>query len=111
QFTSGEIGIAVADEHDISVQTTVAVERAGGFDGGAELVVGTDQRERGRGGEELGVRSGGEEFVRVLRVQDFARRLVGRFVGRLARRKRNNFDSPEAAGQVGSAEDSGNAIL
>jgi len=79
--------------------------------GGAELVVGPDQRERGSGGEELGVRSGGEEFVRVLRIQDFARRLVGRFVGRFARRKRNNFDSPEATGEIGSAEDSGNAIL
>ena len=107
KFASGEIGIAVADEDEISVQTAVAVERTGGFDGGAELVVGPDQRQRGSGGEELGVRSGRKEFVGVVRVQRFARRLVGRFVGRATR---DNFDSPEAAGQIGSAEDSGNAI-
>ena len=51
KFASGEIGIAVADQNEISVEAAVAVERAGGFDGGAELVVGTDQRERGGGGE------------------------------------------------------------
>src|ERR1019366_5808630 len=103
QFASGEIGIAVADKDEISVQAAVAVESAAGFDGGAELVVGTDQGERGGGGEELGVRSGREELVGVLGVQRFARRFAGR--------QRNYFDSPEAAGEIGGAEHSGDAIL
>ena len=77
EFASGEIGIAVADEDEISVQPAVAVESAGGFYGGAELVVGADQGERSGGGKELGVRSGREELVGVLGVQRFARRLAG----------------------------------
>jgi hypothetical protein len=89
----------VADEDEISVEAAVAVESAGGFDGGAELVVGADQRERGGGGEELGVRRGREELVGVLRVQ------------RLPVESRNDFDSPEAAGQIGGAQDGGDAIL
>ena len=98
EFASGEIGIAVADKHEISVKAAVAVESAGGFDGGAELVVGTDQGQRGGSCEELGVRSGREELVGVLRVQRFARR------------ERNYFDSPEAAGEIGGAQHTGNAI-
>ena len=73
----GTSWIAVADEDEISVQAAVAVESAGGFYGGAELVVGADQGERSGGGEKLGVRSGREELVGVLGVQRFARRLAG----------------------------------
>ena len=40
KFASREIGIAVADKNQISVKAAVAVESAGGFDSGAELVVG-----------------------------------------------------------------------
>jgi len=78
----------MADKNEISVQPAVAVERTGGFDGGAEFVIGTDQGERGRGGEELRIRSGREELVGVLRVQ------------RLAGCQRNDFDSPESPRQV-----------
>ncbi len=83
QFASRKIGIAVANEDEISVETAVAVERAGGFDGGAEFVIGADQRQRGGGGEELGVRSGREKLVGVLRVQRLARFCVGVRVKRL----------------------------
>ena len=102
EFASGKIGIAVADQDKVSVEAAVAVERAGGFNGGAELVVRTNQRERGGGGEKLGVRCGREELVGVLRVQG----LAGRFVGR----QRDDFDSPEAASKIGCAEHTGNAI-
>ena len=99
EFASREIGITAADEDEISVKAAVAIESAGGLDGGAELVIGTDQGERGGGGEQLGVRSGCEELVGILGVQRFARR------------ERNDFDSPEAAGEIGRAEHAGNAIL
>src|SRR4029077_18838212 len=55
EFASREIRITTADEDEISIKTAVAVESAGGLDGGAELVIGTDQGERGGCGKQLGV--------------------------------------------------------
>ena len=101
-FTTGAALAAVADEDEISVQPTVAVESASGFDRSVELVIGTDQGKRGGGSEELGVRSGCEKLVGVLCVQRLARRFAGR--------QRTYFDSPEAAGKIGGAEHRGNAI-
>ena len=90
----------MADQDQVSIEPAVAVERASGFDGGAEFVVGTDQGERGGRGEELGVGGRSKELVGVLRVQRFT-----------ASRQRNDFDSPEAAGKIGRAEHTGDAFL
>jgi len=46
KFAPRKVGVAMADKNEISVQPAVAVERTGGFDGGAEFVIGTDQGER-----------------------------------------------------------------
>src|SRR5258706_16012964 len=47
KFASGEIGVAVSDQQEISIEPTVTVERGSSFDGGAKLVLRTDQRQCG----------------------------------------------------------------
>jgi len=58
----------MADQQQVAVKTPVTVERAGRFNGGAELVIRTDQRERSRSREQLGIGSWSEEFVGIERV-------------------------------------------
>src|SRR2546425_7686499 len=99
QFASGKIRIATSDQEQVAVQPSIAVERAGGFDGRAELIIGTNQRERRRNREELGVRSWSEEFVGIEGVQSFA---CG---------ERCDLNAPEPARQVGCGEHACNSFL
>ena len=99
QLAAGKIRIAASHQHQVSRETSVGVEGAVGFDRGVKSVVRPDQGHGRRGGEELGVGSGREQFVRIAGVKH------------LAGGKRNYFDAPEATRQVGRLENSGNAFV
>src|ERR1700704_4245077 len=99
QLAPGEIGVAVSDQQQVAIEPTATVERGSGFDGGTKLVLRTDERERGRSREKLGVRGWSKKFVGVEGVQ--------RFSGG----DRNYFNAPEAAGQVRRAEDACDTVL
>ncbi|OLB85918.1 MAG: hypothetical protein AUI17_05070 [Acidobacteriales bacterium 13_2_20CM_2_55_5] len=75
------------------------VQGAIGFNRGAEIVVRPDQRQRGCGGKQFGVRSGREQLVRILREKSFAVR------------KRYNLYTPEATSKVGLGKDGSNPLF
>jgi hypothetical protein len=76
----------------------VFVEDSGALDSGSEAVIGSNQGQRGCGGEKLGIGSRREELVRVLRVQN------------LAGGKGNDFNAPKAVTEIWLGKDSGDAL-
>src|SRR5581483_12504892 len=69
KLAPGKIGIATSDQYEVSSQTTIAIERSGGFDCCMKLVIRSHQRDCGGGREELGVGGGGKKLLGIQAVK------------------------------------------
>src|SRR6185437_14324625 len=88
QHAHGNIRIAPAYDHEVTLQAAVIIDLAGSFDGGMEAIVRPGDGEGRGGGEQLGVGGGKKELVLVQIIEHFAGWQL------------SNFNSPVSAGKL-----------